>query len=110
MWQCVKTGNHVIFPNESVLIFIWDENGNIKDYVSATKPYSQYLTEKHERNRSLVIYHHDIGESSCSQNIRELVRLAYEKQPHSLVISFDFSGLVSIFFKPLLQIPKFKIK
>ena len=65
------------------------------DYVHENKPYSEYFTDKYGANKNLVIYHHGIGESSCSNRIRELIVLTYLKSPNSLVISLDSSHWVS---------------
>ena len=69
--------------------------GKIIDYISIDKPYSAYLLERHVPKRDLVIYNHNVGESTCADWIQDLIKLSYEKKPHSLVISFDMSGLVS---------------
>ena len=78
------------------MIFIWDHDANIIDYISNTKPRSQYLIENQKMKSNLIMYKHDIGESSCSKRLRDLIRLSYRKQPASLVISLDYSKIVSL--------------
>lgn len=83
------------FSRKGPIIFIWGPKGNILDYVSAKKPYSDYFTNRYGNKADLVIHNHGVGESSCSDKIRELIVLTYEKSPHSLVISIDYSHIVS---------------
>ena len=43
----------------------------------------------------LVIFVHDMGESSCSERIRKLIRDSYRKKPDNIVITIDYSPIVS---------------
>ena len=93
-WFCGNYTEDVTLSKDPI-IFLWDKDANIIDYISSDKPYSSYLLAKHEPKRDLVIYNHNMGESSCSEWIQTLIKLGYKKKPNSLVISFDFSGVVS---------------
>ena len=93
-WVCEKFRENVTLSKDPI-IFVWNKEGKINDYISSDKPYSAYLLERHVPKRDLVIYNHNVGESTCADWIQDLIKLSYEKKPHSLVISFDMSGLVS---------------
>ena len=43
----------------------------------------------------LVIFVHDMGESSCSESMRKLIRDSYRKKPDNIVITIDYSPIVS---------------
>jgi hypothetical protein len=38
---------------------------------------------------------HDMGESSCSNKMKKLIRRIYAKKPEAAVISIDYSSIVS---------------
>ena len=95
--QCGKYQGKTQISNES-RILIWDSDANIVDFVSKKKPHSKHQM-KIDKITNLIIYEHDIGESTCSNRIRKLIRLAYEKEPKSLIISLDHSSIVSFFCK-----------
>lgn len=94
-WYCGNYTEDVTLSKDPI-IFLWDKDANIIDYISSDKPHSRYLFAKHgQPKRDLVIYNHNMGESSCAEWIQDLIKLGYKKKPNSLVISFDFSGVVS---------------
>ena len=96
VWQCKKYRSKTQISNES-RILIWDSDANIVDFVSKKKPHSKHQM-KLQNITNLIIHEHDIGESTCSSRIRELIKLAYQKQPNSLIISLDHSSVVSLFY------------
>ena len=55
------------------IIFVWNKEGKINDYISSDKPYSAYLLERHVPKRDSVIYNHNVGKSTCADWIRYLI-------------------------------------
>ena len=75
-----------------VNIIVWNRNAGIEKILSRS------ITEENSlpKIEDLVIYVHDMGESSCSERIRKLIRDSYRKKPDNIVITIDYSPIVSL--------------
>ena len=74
-----------------VNLIIWTKDAEIAETLSrsVSKNFTIPLID------DLVIFAHDMGESSCSNRMRSLVKNAYIKKPiRTAVISIDYSPVV----------------
>ena len=55
-----------------------------------------HLKSTSDSEMGAVIIVHDMGESSCSRRIKELVQAIYSKKPGSTILTLDYSSLVSM--------------
>ena len=74
-----------------VNIIVWNRNAGIEKILSRSITESSSLPKIED----LVIFVHDMGESSCSERIRKLIRDSYRKKPDNIVITIDYSPIVS---------------
>ena len=73
-----------------VNIIVWNQNAEIEKILSRSIEESSSLPEIED----LVILVHDMGESSCSERMRKLIRDSYRKKPDNVVITIDYSPIV----------------
>ena len=74
-----------------VNIIVWNRNAGIEKILSRSITESNSLPKIED----LVIFVHDMGESSCSESMRKLIRDSYRKKPDNIVITIDYSPIVS---------------
>ena len=74
-----------------VNIIVWNRNAGIEKILSRSITESNSLPKIED----LVIFVHDMGESSCSERMRKLIRDSYRKKPDNIVITIDYSPIVS---------------
>ena len=74
-----------------VKIFIWNKAGDIVDILSMSNYKSKVLSKSREK----ILFIHDIGESACSERMKNLVKKSYAKKPEAVVMSLDYSLVVS---------------
>ena len=76
---------------ELVKILVWSKNLEIKEALSLTNYKSQEL----DKVKEIVLLIHDMGESSCSNKMKNLISRSYIKKPEAAVLSLDYSSIVS---------------
>ena len=76
-----------------VKVLVWSKYGKIVEVLSLLNYSSQVLHQFGE----VVIFVHDMGESSCSERMKDLIVQAYLKKPNVAVISLDYSPVVGFF-------------
>ena len=80
-------------------VLVWNKNLEIVEVLSlSNKLESQELSKFNES----VLLIHDMGESSCSERIRKLIKDSYRKKPDNIVITIDYSPIVSFCSKSVL--------
>ena len=83
---------HDICTNFFLIVF-WNKNAEIIDTLSQ----SVCKTFKMPQVEDLVIFVHDMGESSCSTRMRSLIKNAYSKKPNTAVMTIDYSPVVRLY-------------
>ena len=76
-----------------VKVLVWSKYGKIVEVLSLLNYSSQVLHQFGE----VVVFVHDMGESSCSERMKDLIVQAYLKKPNVAVISLDYSPVVGFF-------------
>ena len=76
---------------ELVKILVWSKNLEIKESLSL----SNYKSQEIDKFKQIVLLIHDMGESSCSNKMKNLIRRSYIKKPEAAVLSLDYSSIVS---------------
>ena len=84
---------NIIKGQDLVNLVLWNKNGEIIDNLSKSK---EKVLDLPEVKEDVVVFIHDMGESSCSLRMKNLIKDAYQKKPDTLVISVDYSSIVSI--------------
>ena len=75
-------------------ILVWNKKGDIVENLSKSKYKTLNLPKVKEDIVTLV---HDMGESSCSLRMKNLISNAYLHKPEAFVISIDYSSIVRYF-------------
>ena len=76
---------------ELVKILVWSKNLEIKESLSL----SNYKSQEIDKFKQIVLLIHDMGESSCSNKMKKLIRRSYIEKPEAAVVSLDYSFIVS---------------
>ena len=76
-----------------VNLIIWNRNAEISEILS--RSVSKNVTLPFIED--LVIFVHDMGESSCSTRMRSLIKNAYSKKPNTAVMTIDYSPVVRLY-------------
>ena len=77
---------------ELAKVLVWNKNLEIVEVLSlSNKLESQELSKFNK----YVLLIHDMGESSCSDNMRKLIKESYKEKPETAVITLDYSSVVS---------------
>ena len=76
---------------ESVKILVWNTNLEIVEALSL----SNYNSQEIDKFKEVVLLIHDMGESSCSNKTKKLIRRLYIEKPNASVLSLDYSSIVS---------------
>ena len=76
---------------ESVKILVWNKNLEIVEALSL----SNYNSQEIDKFKEVVLLIHDMGESSCSNKTKKLIRRLYIEKPNASVLSLDYSSIVS---------------
>ena len=76
---------------ESVKILVWNKDLEIVEALSL----SNYNSQEIDKFKEVVLLIHDIGESSCSNKTKNLIRTSYKEKPDATVLSLDYSSIVS---------------
>ena len=76
---------------ELVKILVWSKNLEIKETLSL----SNYKSQELDKFKEIVLLIHDMGESSCSNKMKNLIERSYIKKPEAAVLSLDYSSIVS---------------
>ena len=76
---------------ELVKILVWSKNLEIKEALSL----SNYESQELDKFKEIVLFIHDMGESSCSNKMKKLIGRSYIKKPEAAVLSLDYSSIVS---------------
>ena len=76
---------------ESVKILVWNKDLEIVEALSL----SNYKSEEIDKFKEVVLLIHDMGESSCSNKTKKLIRRLYIEKPNASVLSLDYSSIVS---------------
>jgi hypothetical protein len=77
---------------ELAKVLVWNKNLEIVEVLSlSNKLESQELSKF---NKSVLLIH-DMGESSCSDNMRKLIKESYKEKLETAVITLDYSSVVS---------------
>ena len=76
---------------DEVVFLVWNENAQIVEVLDLGNPHSRILQDATD----LIIFAHDIGQSSCSPEIRKLIKSALKKKPGTALITIDYSPTVS---------------
>ena len=76
---------------ESVKILVWNKNLEIVEALSL----SNYKSQEIDKFKEVVLLIHDMGESSCSNKTKNLIRRLYIEKPNASVLSLDYSSIVS---------------
>ena len=76
---------------ELMKILVWNKNLEIKESLSL----SNYKSQEIDKFKQIVLLIHDMGESSCSNKMKNLIRRSYIKKPEAAVLSLDYSSIVS---------------
>ena len=83
---------------ELVKILVWSKNLEIKETLSL----SNYKSQEIDKFKEIVLLIHDMGESSCSNKMKNLIRRSYIEEPEAAVLSLDYSSIVSDKLFPFL--------
>ena len=75
---------------ELMKILVWSNNLEIKESLSL----SNYKSQEIDKFKEIVLLIHDMGESSCSNKMKNLIRRSYIKKPEAAVLSLDYSSIV----------------
>ena len=75
---------------ELMKILVWSNNLEIKESLSL----SNYKSQEIDKFKQIVLLIHDMGESSCSNKMKNLIRRSYIKKPEAAVLSLDYSSIV----------------
>ena len=79
---------------ELAKVLVWNRNLEIAEVLSLSNNLeSQELSKLNES----VLLIHDMGESSCSDKMRQLIEETYTEKPETAVITLDYSSIVSCF-------------
>ena len=83
--------NEISRKKELVKILVWSKNLEIKESLSL----SNYNSQEIDQFKEVVLLIHDMGESSCSNKTKNLIRRSFIEKPHASVLSLDYSSIVS---------------
>ena len=83
---------------ESVKILVWNKDLEIKESLSL----SNYKSQEIDKYKEVVLLIHDMGESSCSNKTKNLIRRSYIEKPEAAVLSLDYSSIVSCLIHSLV--------
>ena len=72
-------------------ILVWDTNGKIAKVITKSNVEAHNL----KPGSDLVILSHSLGESSCSTSMKKLIKSINENHPKKVVVTIDYSKLVS---------------
>ena len=80
--------------SELAKVLVWNKNLEIVEVLFLSNNLeSQELSKLNES----VLLIHDMGESSCSDKMRQLIKESYTEKPETAVITLDYSSIVSCF-------------
>ena len=76
---------------ETVKILVWNKDLEIVEALSL----SNYKSQEIDKFKEVVLLIHDMGESSCSNKTKNLIKKSYIEKPDASVLSLDYSSIVS---------------
>ena len=79
---------------ELAKVLVWNKNLEIVEVLSFSNNLKSQKLSKHNEPVLLI---HEMGESSCSDKMRKLIKESYRKKPETAVITLDYSSVVSCF-------------
>ena len=77
---------------ELTKILVWNKNLEIVEALSLSNNLESQELSKFKESVLLI---HDMGESSCSDKMFQLIQESYTKKPETAVITLDYSSIVS---------------
>ena len=76
-------------------VLVWNKNLEIVEVLSLY--YNNLESQALSKFNKSVLLIHDMGESSCSEKMLQLIKESYTEKPETAVITLDYSSIVSSF-------------